>query len=443
MSHFLRLAITICLLAPTCMSARAQISLTSAVDMALRISPRVKMAQADVDKARAALDEAKDVYYPAVAGSSAAPGYSYGFPLGTPTIFSFTGSSLVFSYSQRDYIRAATAGLSASNLALKDIREQVAEDAVSTYLRLDRLQQQRSALAQEAEFASRLQEIVKDRLDAGKDSQMEYTRARRTNVQIRLQLLQLDDSIASDQDHFGRLTGMSGVPIATVPGSIPTLPAASASLDLAHDTPAVQAAFASAKQKLDQAFGDSRYTWRPQVSFGVQYSRFSTFNNQYVTYYPTVKNKQENAFGFGINISVPLFDAQHKAKARETMADAIHSQHEAEYGRDQALEGRLKLQHSTAELTARAELASLDQDMAREQLDVILLQLQSGSGGGAPVTPKDEQNARIQERQRYIDMIDATYQLREAQISLLRQTGQLETWLNSIASFHLTAPKNP
>jgi outer membrane protein TolC len=443
MSLSLRLVITACALATACAQAHAQISLTSAVDLALRSNPRVKMAQADVDKARAALAEAKDVYYPSVAGSSAAPGYSYGFPLGTPTIFSFTGSSLVFSYSQRDYIRAANAGLAASNLTLKDVREQVAEDAVSTYFRLDRLQQQRAALAQEADYASRLEEIVRARLDAGEDNKMEYIRARRAGVQIRLQVLQIDDTIASDEDHLGRLTGMTGIRIVTVPSSIPAIQTQFDSADVTLDTPAVQAAFANARQKLDQAFGDSRYTWRPQVSFGVQYSRFSTFNNQYVTYYPSVKNKQENAFGFGLNISIPMFDAVHKAKARETMADAIHSQHEAEYDRDQALESRLKLQHSTAELAAKAELASLDQDMAQQQLDVILLQLKASPSNSAPVTPKEEQNARIQERQRYIDMIDTTYQLREAQINLLRQTGQLETWLKSVASFDLVAPKAP
>jgi hypothetical protein len=67
-------------------------------------------------------------------------------------------------------------------------------------------------------------------------------------------------------------------------------------------------------------------------------------------------------------------------------------------------------------------------------LDVILVQLKATPSSGAPITPMDEQNARIQERQRFIDLVDATYQLRDAQLSLLRQTGQLETWLKSVAA---------
>jgi len=437
--------------------AHAQVSFTAAVDLALRNSPRVKMAEADVDRARGGLAEARDVYIPTVVGSSAGLGYAYGFPLGTPTVFSFTASSLVFSYSQKDYIRSAQSGLIASNLALKDVREQVAEDTVTTYFKLDQTQEQRAALAQEAEYASRLETIVKNRLDAGEDNAMEYTKARKTSVQIRLQILQFDDAIASYQDHLGRLTGLSGINITTVPESIPEItskPTPESSTGALPDTPGVQAAAAIARQKLEQAFGDARYTWRPQISFGAQYSRFSTFNNQYVVYYPSIRGLEENAVGFAVNISVPLFDAGHQAKARQAMADAVHAQHEVDFDRDQQFEGRLKLAHSTAELSARAELASLDKDMAQEQLDVILQQMKSTPSGSAPVTPKDEANARIQERQKYFDVIDATFQLRETQVSLLRQTGQLESWLKSVAALDtpsnskdgvtdLVAPKTP
>jgi hypothetical protein len=48
------------------------------------------------------------------------------------------------------------------------------------------------------------------------------------------------------------------------------------------------------------------------------------------------------------------------------------------------------------------------------------------------MTPKDEMNARIQERQRYLEMLDATFQLREAQIRLLGQTDQLQSWIQSV-----------
>ena len=277
----------------------------------------------------------------------------------------------------------------------------------------------------------RLESIVKDRVDAGQDSAMEFTRTRRTGVALRLQVLQLEDEIASFQDHLARLINLPVGQITTAADSIPTIPSPRPSASR-PETFAVQAANATARSKQEQAFGDARYVLRPQFSFGAQYSRFSTYNNNYATYYPGIQN-QLNAIGLALDITLPILDVGRQARARGSMAEAQHYNREAAYIRDQVEEGRLKLEHTTSELTARAELASLDRDLAQEQLDVVLLRIQAPTGpaGAPPVTPKDEQNARIQERQRYIEMLDANFQLKQAQINLLRQCGQLESWLKS------------
>ncbi len=53
------------------------------------------------------------------------------------------------------------------------------------------------------------------------------------------------------------------------------------------------------------------------------------------------------------------------------------------------------------------------------------------------MTPKDEQNARITERQRYLDVLDAKVKLMQTQINLLRQTGELEQWLKAVSVGYL------
>ena len=128
-----------------------------------------------------------------------------------------------------------------------------------------------------------------------------------------------------------------------------------------------------------------------------------------------------------------MISAAIKAKGRESAADAAHAKHEADLFRDQALEGRLKLSHANEELQARVELADIDRELAQNQLDALLIQLQSSSSTHPQMTPKDEQNARIQERQRFLDVLDADFQLRQIQVNLLRQNGQLEDWLKSAA----------
>ncbi len=148
----------------------AQISFTTAIDLALKSNPKVLMAQTDVSKALAALQQLRDAYVPNIVGGSSIGPPSYGFPLGQPSIFNITSQSLVFSFSQRDYLRAARASLDAANLNLKDIREGVAEDTAVTYLSLDRDIQRQAALQEQQGFADRLVTIVQDRLDAGQDT---------------------------------------------------------------------------------------------------------------------------------------------------------------------------------------------------------------------------------------------------------------------------------
>jgi len=439
-------------------AAHAQLSFTSAVDLALNGSPRVRMAQDDVVKARAALAETHDAYYPTVNGIVDL-GYSYGAPIGEPTIFSFNAHSLAFSYSQKDYMRAAHSGLAAANLALSEVRQEVAEDAAITYLSLDRALERHAALAQQYGYATRLISIVEQRLDAGQDNAMELTKSRQTAAQIRLQMLLLDDEIDGYRSHLARLDGLPDGPMVTLSETIPQLPAPAASApDLSAppptlaqpssarsvpvpDPPDVAAAFANARAKQEQAFGDSRYLYRPQVAFFAEYSRFSTFNN-YQLYYPAFSNNTLNAIGIGVQISLPFYDRTHQDKALESSADAAHARQEAIYARNQFLDGRVKLQHASAELAARAELADLDQQLAQQQLDAILIQLQAGTGNstGPQLSPKDEQNARIQERQKYLDLLDAQFKLREAQIQLLRQDGELDTWIKSAASAHRPVP---
>ena len=116
--------------------AHAQVSLATVVDLAQRNSSAVKLAQADVEKANALLDQTHDAYIPNFSlGSNV--GYSHGFPTGQPSVGTASMQSLVFSYSQLKYGKAAHAGVDAAMQQLKDAKEQAALDASTTYIELD------------------------------------------------------------------------------------------------------------------------------------------------------------------------------------------------------------------------------------------------------------------------------------------------------------------
>ena len=443
MIRLLRLCVAFSTFACAVAPAYAQISFSTAIDLALKSNPKVLMAQADVAKALASVQQLRDAYIPNIVGGSGVGPPSYGFPLGQPSIFNITSQSLVFSYSQRDYLRAARAALDAANLNLKDIREGVAEDAAVTYLALDRDMQRQAALQQQQGFADHLVGIVQERLDAGQDTPIDLTTCRLTAAQVRLALLRAEDETASDRAHLARLMGLPEQGLGTNSDSVPTFPTTSPDLPgiTPVSSPAVDAAYATARAKRQTAFGEARYLWRPQIYFEGQYSRFAKYTNIQDYYF----RFQQNNAAAGVQITVPVYDMAHRAREREAAADAAHAQHEADSIRDQFFDSRLRARHTAAELSARAEIATLDQQLAQQQLDIMLVQLKIGSGNlSAPqMTPKDEQTARIAEREKFVAVLNANFEAQQAAINLMRAAGELEAWIAASVRAQPSLPSKP
>jgi outer membrane protein TolC len=415
------------LLLPAALHASAQISFYTAVDLAVRNSHEVKMAEADVRRAVAGLQESRDVYIPSLAFGSGL-GYSYGFPVGQPTVFNGSAQSLLLSFSQPAYIRSAHASVDAAQDALKDTRQKVIAEAALEYFELDADQHQLDALEQQHAYGERLVQIEQDRQAAGFSSPMDVTRARLSAAQLELKQLHLRNHADLLRARLGNLTGLSVDGIATEPASLPKPPDFASGQQLLAQARngnfAIQAADASARSKFDVAYGDQRQNLRPQISFGLQYSRFAKFNN-YELYYLRF---QHNNFEVGVNITVPLFNATSRAHARGSSADAAHAQEQANLYRQQVSEQTLELDKSLSELALQQKVAGLQSDLARQNLQAITTQLQTGGSTGTVLTPKDEELAKIEERQRYTEMLDAKFQLIQAQLNLLRSIGGVEEW---------------
>jgi len=423
-------------------SANAQISFATAIDLALKNSPRVLGAQAEVDKAREVLIETKDVYVPSLSLGSGL-GYTYGFPFGAPSLFNITIQSLLYDQSQKNYIHAARAGLEAANHNLQNVRQQIMEDAATTYISLDADFERTRAGGEESGFATELIRIVQQRFDAGQDTQIELTRAKLTAANLRLRGIQLEDDFNNQRDHLALLTGLPADGLTTDHASIPAFqPFDRKSTPDTVLPESIQGAYSIAQSKLQMAFGDSRKMYRPQIGLGVQYSRLASFNN-YADYYREGSFNNYNNLQIGLQFTLPLFDKSKRAKARESLAEARRSLYEADQARNQFLEGRRRSNNSIRMLQARTEVASLQRELAENQIDVVRIQLRDGTSGGPPTTPKEEQNARIQERARYLDYLDADLQLRQTQLNLLRTNGQLEDWLKSASQSQVPTASKP
>jgi outer membrane protein TolC len=409
--------------------AKAQISFYTAVDLALRNSHDVKMAAADVDRATAGISQARDAYVPTMAiGSSL--GYSYGFPVGQPTVANASANSLLLSFSQPAMIRSARASLTAAQASLRDTREKVVADAALIYIALDTDKRELEALDQQHSFGERLVEIERERNATGLSSAMDVTQAELTNAQLELRRLHIQDHTSLLQLRLANLTGLTENSIAPESSSIPTAPVAptadTMNATLSTHSAGIASSEADAKSKQDIAAADKGKVWRPELAFGIQYSRYAKFNN-YAEYYLRF---QHNNFDVGINVVLPIFDAQARDRARGSAADAVHAREQANLFRLQLSEQTRELSGSLGELRAQQKIARLQSDYAQENLDAVMTQLQSGSGNpnAAPLTPRDEEKARIEERRRYVDKLDADFQLIQAQIQLQRSLSMVEEW---------------
>jgi outer membrane protein TolC len=412
---------------------QAQVSLTTVVELAQQNSTAVKLANADLLKAQAALAQTQDAYIPNfVIGSQI--GYSHGFPTGQPSVGNASMQSLVLSFSQRQYTKAARAGVEAADLGLKDAKEQVALDASSDYIEMDAVQHELEAVREQERDAASLVTIEQQRTDAGVDPLSSLLQVKLTAAQLKLSRMHLETRSATLAKQLATLTGLPDGSILPDHSSIPEIPAVSAE-EVPRPLLGIQSADALARSKLLEAKGADLAWRRPSIGFGAVYNYDSNELNSYSTYY---KNFTPNNVSFGLQINLPFFDFSVRAKAKVSAAEALRSKVEAEQAQQQNDIQISQLTASLRELDAQAEVAGLKQQIAEEQLKSIVAQLEVGNGAtgtaGAPpqLSPTAEQQARIDERQKYVDALDSGLDLSKARLDLLRALGHMQDWLDEL-----------
>lgn len=413
------------------LAARGQISLSTAVALAEKNSPSVRAAAAAWRQAAAGLSESKDAYYPSFSlGSSVGPP-PYGFPLGNPDIYNVDAQSLVFSYSQRDYVRAAGASLHAAALSLKDAQQQVTLDVSLAYVELDHDLKEIAALNQEEDAAGELAQIEQQRVAAGVDPRVAQLQAELTTAQVDEKRIHLQNDAGEMRQKIAHLTGLPAEGLATVDSSIPpvTVPSSISDQELSAGNPGIAAQYADARSRFFTAFGDERQNHRPTIGFGLKYQRFAKFQN-FQEYY---HNFQQNNISAGIQLTIPIFDRSLKAKAQASAADAARAEAQADQNRNQLSEAALQMSDSIRELAAQQRVAQIQNEIAQDQLQSVESELTNGSGSPATpsVTPVQAAQARIQERERYEDLLDANFSLIRVELNLLRATGQITSWVQS------------
>lgn len=410
----------------------AQVSLGTVVDLAQKNSATVRLAQADRNKAGAALAESRNVLIPSAQFASGLPAFpSVGFTGSPSSIWSVTVQSLAFSIPQKRYIDGALAGVRAADANLKDAREQAALDAALAYLELDAVDSELETAHLQESDADRMVAIEKERAEAGVDPLSELLQAQLTRAQIKLKRLHLETREGTLSKQLATLTDLPLGSISPDHASIPQIPQLSGNVQ-PRLLRAIESARLAAQSKFSVSKGDLESNYYPRVSFFSQYNRNTTLLNN-ADYYYAHKLPADN-FSSGFSIQVPIFDMSQRAKARESAADALRARVEAEQAQRQNEVQIATLTGSLRELDAQAEIASLEEQIAANQLKTVQTQLELGNGQNSAqqLSPKAEQAARIDQGEKQISAVESEFELAKARLSLMRALGHMDDWLHTL-----------
>ncbi len=417
-------------------SMHAQVSLATVVDLAQRNSTAVRIAQADLNKASASLSQSKDVTIPSLQLSTGLPVFpEVGFTGSPPSIWNATVESLVFSIPQKHYIDAARSSLLAASASLKDAREQAALEASTAYIELDTVNRELEAGQQQEEFAGRLVAIEQERTEAGVDPLNDLLEARLAAAEIKLKHEHLETRAGTLAKRLATLTGLPDGSIAPDHASIPEIPQVHGEVT-AKGLAGIESARLLAQARRQVAKGDDETNYWPQMSFVAQYNRNTTILNDVNKFFATPL--PANNFASGISVQIPVFDMGHRAKSHESAAEALRATVEAEQAQRQNDVQIAELTGSLRELDTLAEIASLKQQIADEHLKTVQAQLDLGNGSGSgpgsvpQLTPKAEQLAQIDEKQKQTEALDAEFELAKARLGLLRALGHMDDWLHQL-----------
>src|SRR5947209_13639318 len=228
----------------------------TAIELAVKNSATSGLAAADLTRAQMSVRQTRDIFLPQMVLGSGL-GASYGFPLSlegaAPSIFNVNFQGALLNGAQRSYIKAAKSDVEATTAQNADRRNDVVMETALDYIQLDLLESSLTIQREQQEAATRFQDIVSQRVQAGLDSQVEMTRAKLAGARTRLDIAQTQAAADQLRLRLSQLTGLPVTAIQTSTETIPEIPAVAQEQDLPGEAlknnPVVKVADAAAQAK--------------------------------------------------------------------------------------------------------------------------------------------------------------------------------------------------
>jgi len=397
-------------------------TLKEAVAMSLQKSRDISLARLQYETSRQQAGVPRSQFLPNLyTGSGVA--YTSGFPLlaggGAPALFSLTYNQELFNLPARGDVRAEEQRSEQQRFAMDAVRDGVIQRTVSAYLELAKVRRQLELLRSERQSAQKILDYTRQRMQAGYELPIEVTRAQLTAAQVEQRAALLEDQEETATDQLRLLLGLEpDQPVDVTAENIP--PAADQTInnlvaEALRSNPEVKIAESERTASEERLKGERGGYW-PTIGLIGQYNLLAKFNN-----YDQFFNKfQRNNFIAGIDIKIPIFASRTGASVAFAQANLTASRMQVENKRAQiSLDVRHKVRQAREADTGR-EVARLQLELAQQNLQVLQSQFQQGRA-----SIRDLESGQLDENEKWLAFLDAEFAHQQAELDLLRSTGQL------------------
>jgi outer membrane protein TolC len=398
-------------------------TLRQTVEAALKQNPDIFLAHMEEDKARAGVRIAREPFIPrVVVGSGLA--YSDGFPMSiegsAPSVVQSHAVATIYNRPQHFVVAQAREDARGASIAVTAKRDEVAYRITALYLDAERAGRL-GALARKAVESQRaVLDTVRAQVAEGRALPLVEKQAALALARASQAAENLDDAQAEAETSLAIALGFSAedrVHAEERERSVPSLPAS--------QEQAIQSALESNTElhRLESQLMSKELERRgekaarlPRMDLVAQYGMLSRFNN----YAEFFQKFQRNNIEFGVSFQLPIFSPGVGAQVSQTDADLNHLRVELSSARNRITADILQAFREVKKAETAADVARLDLEVSRAQLDITLAQMQEGR-----VPLRQVEEARLGENDKWIAFYDAQFTVEKSHWNVLRVTGAL------------------
>jgi outer membrane protein TolC len=162
--------------------------------------------------------------------------------------------------------------------------------------------------------------------------------------------------------------------------------------------------------------GEKRGYW-PTLELVSVYSLLGKFNN-YALYF---NHFQRNNYNLGIQAQVPIFSPSTKANVALAQTNLLAAKASLSNKQDQVSAEVRRKTRRVRETDAGKEVARLELQLVQQDLAQLQARFNEGK-----VSLQEIEKTRVDENEKWMALLDATFQRQQAQLDLLKTAGQLD-----------------